>query len=49
MEVGDQLHGPADLPQGKEHPVAIEEDAECAQQAVWTLWREEKSPVPARN
>jgi hypothetical protein len=43
MEESGQLHNPAALPSRKEPPVSIGEEAGCAPESVWTLWRREKS------
>jgi hypothetical protein len=43
LEVCGQLHAPAALPPGKEPPVPIGQEAGCAPEPVWTLWRREKS------
>jgi hypothetical protein len=49
MEVSGQLHTPAALLLGKEHPVPIGYEAGCAPEPVWTLWSREKSLAPAGN
>jgi hypothetical protein len=49
MEVSCQLHAPTTLPQGKESPVPIGQEAEWAPEPVWTLWSREKSFAPAGN
>jgi hypothetical protein len=41
-EVSGQLHAPAALPPGKEHPVHIGQEAWRAPEPVWTRWREKK-------
>jgi hypothetical protein len=46
MEVSVQLHPSAALPQGKEPPVLIGQEAGWAPGPVWTLWRREESLVP---
>jgi hypothetical protein len=46
MEVIGQLHTPAAVPPGKEHPVAIRYEVGWAPEPVWTLWSGEGS---ARN
>jgi hypothetical protein len=43
MDVSGQLRAPAALPPGKEPPVPIGQEAECAPESVWTLWRRENS------
>jgi hypothetical protein len=48
MEVSGQLHAPAVLTPGKEHPVPIGEEAEWAPEPVWTRCRIEKPPSPGR-
>jgi hypothetical protein len=49
MEVSRQLHTPATLPPGKEHPVPIAQEAGWAPDPVWTLWRRENFPTPVGN
>jgi hypothetical protein len=48
MEVSNQLHAPSALPR-KTSLVPNEQDAGRAPDSVWTLWRREKSLVPADN
>jgi hypothetical protein len=43
MEVTGQLHAPATILPGKESQVPIVQEAEWAQDPVWTLWKREKS------
>jgi hypothetical protein len=49
MEVNCQLHAPDALPLRKVPPVSFEQEAGWASEKVWTLWRREKSLVPAGN
>ena len=49
MEVSGQLHATDALPLRKEPPVSFEQEAGWASEKVWTLWRREKSFVPAGN
>jgi hypothetical protein len=47
MEVSVQLHAPAALATGKEHPVPIGKEAGWALEPVWTLWNREQSLASA--
>jgi hypothetical protein len=48
MEVSGQLHAPAALPPGKDHPVPIWWKAGWAPEPIWTQqWRREKFPAHA--
>jgi hypothetical protein len=45
LEVNDQLH----VPLGKQYPLPIVQETDWAPELVRTLWRREKSLVPAKN
>jgi hypothetical protein len=47
--VSGRLHALPALIPGKEPTVSIGYEAEWAPESVWTLWRIEKSLVPAGN
>jgi hypothetical protein len=49
MEVSGQTLAPAALPQKKQPPVPIVEEAGWAPEPVWTLWSKEKCLVPTGN
>lgn len=43
MQLSGQLYTPASLSPGKIPPVPTEQEAMCAPDPVWTLWRGDKS------
>jgi hypothetical protein len=43
LEMSGELHAPAALPPGKEHPVHIGEEVGWTPEPVWTTWRRENS------
>jgi hypothetical protein len=49
MEVSGQSHPTAALLPGKEPLVPTKQEAGLAPRTVWTLWKREKSLVPAEN
>jgi len=48
-EVSGQLHVLAALPPEKDPAIAVQQEAGWDTQPAWTLWRRQKSFVPAEN